>query len=76
MLVDGAARVLFANAAARRLLGSGGGLNIKAGCLHSTGDLDIVQGLIASCTRKARAPHGPGGEMSIQRWPRAVHPYA
>ena len=70
MLVDGAARVLFANAAARRLLGSGGGLNIKAGCLHSTGDSDIVQGLIASCTRKARAPHGPGGEMSIRRGPR------
>ncbi len=70
MLVDGAARVLFANAAARRLLGFGGGLNIKAGCLHSTGDSDIFQGLIASCTRKARAPKGPGGEMSIRRGPR------
>ena len=70
MLVDGAARVLFANAAARRLLGSGGGLILRAGYLHSTGDSDIVQGLIASCSRKARAPKGPGGEMSIRRGPR------
>ncbi|MGA9486790.1 MAG: hypothetical protein WBV25_06920 [Methylocella sp.] len=70
MLVDGAARVLFANAAARTLLGSGGGLILRAGYLHSTGDSDIVQGLIASCTRKARAPRGPGGEMSIRRGPR------
>ena len=50
MLVDGAARVLFANAAARRLLGFGGALNIKAGCLHSTGYSDIVQGLIVTGT--------------------------
>ena len=35
MLVDGAARVLFANAAARTLLGSGGWACLKAGCLHS-----------------------------------------
>jgi hypothetical protein len=66
MLVDGAGRLLFANAAARMLLGSGGGLNLKGGCLHSTGDSDTIQGLIASCTRTARAPNGPGGEMSIK----------
>jgi hypothetical protein len=67
MLVDGAARVLFANAAARTLLGSGGGLTLKAGCLHSTDSADAVQGLIATCTRKAYAPNGPGGEISIHR---------
>ena len=70
MLVDGAARVLFANAAARTLLGSGGGLALKVGCLHSTDSSDVVQGLIASCTRKAHAPNGPGGEISIHRGPR------
>ena len=53
MLVDGAARVLFANAAARTLLGSGGGLALKGGCLHSTDSADALQGLIASCTPKA-----------------------
>ena len=67
MLVDGAARVLFANAAARMLLGSGGALTLKAGCLHSTGDSDTIQGLIASCSRKVHAPNGPGGEISIDR---------
>lgn len=43
MLVDGSARVLFANAAARRLLGSSGGLTLKAGCLHNTGDSDATK---------------------------------
>jgi hypothetical protein len=56
LLVDRAARVLFANAAARRLLSSGGGLAVKAGCLHSTDSSDIVQGLIASCARNAGHP--------------------
>jgi nitrogen-specific signal transduction histidine kinase len=67
MLVDGAARVLFANAAARMLLGSGGALTLKCGCLHSTGDSDTIQGLIASCSGKVHAPNGPGGEISIDR---------
>jgi hypothetical protein len=70
MLVDGAARVLFANAAARTLLRSGGVLALKGGCLHSTGSSDIVQGLIASCVPKAHPPNGPGGEVSIPRGPR------
>ena len=59
--------MLLANAAARMLLGSGGALTLKAGCLHSTGDSDIIQGLIASCSRKVHAPNGPGGEISIDR---------
>jgi hypothetical protein len=67
MLVDGASRVLFANAAARTLLNSGGALAVKDGCLHSTGDSDAIQGLIASCTPKTHAPNGPGGEISIYR---------
>ena len=70
MLVDGAARVLFANAAARTLLRSGGVLALKGGCLHSTDSSDIVQGLIASCAPNAHAPNGPGGEISIPRGPR------
>ena len=69
MLVDGAARVLFANAAARRLLGSGVGLACEGGCLHSTDGSVAVQGLIASCTPRAPARNGPGGETSIHRGP-------
>jgi hypothetical protein len=67
MLVDGAARVLFANAAARRLLGSGAGLACETGCLHSTDGSVALQGLIASCTPRAPARNGPGGETSIHR---------
>ena len=67
MLVDGAARVLFANAAARRLLGSGAGLACEPGCLHSTDGSVALQGLIASCTPRAPVRNGPGGEISIHR---------
>ena len=70
MLVDGAATVLFANAAARTLLNSGGGLTLKAGCLHSTDSADAVQGLIATCMPKAHALSGFGGEILIHRGPR------
>ncbi len=77
MLVDGAARVLFANAAARKLLGSRGGLAVKAGCLHSTDNfgrhpridrLLLAQGLHATGSRRkifhsARpAPLTPAGD--------------
>jgi hypothetical protein len=65
MLVDGAARVLFANAAARTLLGSGAGLAFKDGCLRSTDGSGALQRLIASCTPNVAAPNGPGGEISI-----------
>ncbi|HUI21725.1 MAG TPA: PAS domain-containing protein [Methylocella sp.] len=69
ILVDGAARVLFANAAARSLFGSEVGLTVRAGRLHSTDGEGAVQGLIASCIRKAPAPRGPGGQISITRGP-------
>ncbi len=69
MLVDGAARVLFANTAARALLRSGGVLALKGGCLHSTDSSETVQGLIASCVPNAHAPNGPGGEISIPLGP-------
>jgi hypothetical protein len=70
MLVDGTSRPLYANAAARQLLGSGRGLTVKAGCLHSTDGLDAIQGLIASCAPKVLTPHAPGGQMSIYLGPR------
>jgi hypothetical protein len=70
MLVDGASRLLFANAVARQLLGSGCGLAAKAGCLHSTDGSDAIQGLIASCAQKGITSKGPGGEMSICLGPR------
>jgi len=70
MLVDGVARVLFANAAARTLFDSGGGFALKAGCLQSADGSGILQGLIASCTHRVNMPNGQGGEISIPRGPR------
>jgi hypothetical protein len=67
ILVDDAARVLFANAAARRLLSSGAGLAFKGGYLHSTDGSAVLQRLIASCTPKAPAWTDHGGETSIHR---------
>ncbi len=69
MLVDGAARVLFANSAARTLVNSARGLAIKGGCLQSANDSSFLQGLIASCTNKVSVPNGPGGAMSIPQSP-------
>jgi hypothetical protein len=66
MLVDRAARVLYANAWASALIDSGCGLALQSGCLRSTDGLDALQGLIASCERNFRAPKGPGGEMVIR----------
>jgi hypothetical protein len=71
MLVDGASRVLFANAAARALLNSAGALALEAGCLHSTDGSDaLLQTLIVSCKRKARTRNGPGGGISLCVGPR------
>jgi hypothetical protein len=67
MLVDGAAKVLFANAWARALIGSRSGLALEAGCLRSTDGSRALQRLIASCDGKAFLPTGPGGEISIRR---------
>jgi hypothetical protein len=63
MLVDGTARLLYANAAARQLLDSSCGLTVNAGCLHNADGSDAIQRLIASCAQKDLTPHGPGGEM-------------
>jgi hypothetical protein len=71
MLVDAASRVVFANAAARALLNSAGGLSLKAGCLRGTEGSDaLLQGLIASCKRKAYTRNGPGGGISVHAGPR------
>jgi hypothetical protein len=69
MLVDGVARVLFANAVARRMFDSGGGLALKAGFLQIADGSDVVQGLIASCRCKVIAPNGPGGGRSFHSAP-------
>jgi hypothetical protein len=65
MLVDGGARLLYANAAARTLLDSGRGLKMSGGCLHGIDGSAILKGLIASCMPKARAPNGPGGQIRV-----------
>jgi PAS domain-containing protein len=71
MLVDGASRVVFANAAARALLNSSDGLALEAGCLRGTDGSDVLlQGLIVSCKRNAHTRNGPGGGISIRAGPR------
>jgi hypothetical protein len=65
MLVDRTAKVLFANAWARALLGSGGGLTLRDGRLQGAALSDSLQGLIASCAWKFRPPMGPGGEITF-----------
>jgi hypothetical protein len=67
MLVDRAARVLFANSASRRLGHSGGVLAVKTGRLQSANDSAVLEGLIASCARKVDVSNGPGGDVSIPR---------
>jgi hypothetical protein len=70
MLVDGASRVMFANAAARALLNTAGGLALESGCLRGTDGSDaLLQGLIVSCKRKAHTRNGPGGGISIRAGP-------
>jgi hypothetical protein len=65
MLVDGTARLLYANAVARQLLKAGCGLAVKAGCLYNADGSDTIQRLIASCAQTPLIPPGPGGEMLI-----------
>ncbi|MCL2385281.1 MAG: hypothetical protein FWC84_05580 [Alphaproteobacteria bacterium] len=68
MLVDSAARVLFANAAAQSLVSSGRGLAYEAGFLRCTDGSLALQGLIASCSKhQGPGPSGPGGEIWVQR---------
>jgi hypothetical protein len=67
LLVDSASKVLFANAWARALIGSGSGLGFKAGYLRSTDGSETLQRLIASCVPKFCAPRGPGGEIVIRQ---------
>ena len=67
LLVDGTARVLYANAVARSQFSKGGGLALKGGHLQSSSGTDVLQRLIASCQEKANASSGPGGETWILR---------
>jgi hypothetical protein len=67
VLVNGAARVLFANRAAWTLLHAGCGLALKEGCIENADGSHGLRRLIASCVRNNRAQTGQGGEMSIPR---------
>jgi hypothetical protein len=67
MLVDGVARVLFANSAARPLFNSRSGLVLKAGRLQSANVSGSLEGLIASCAHKVNAPNNLGGDILIPR---------
>jgi len=70
ILVDAAAKVLFANAPARAVLDTGDGLVLKGGCLASTDGADTLQRLIASCARAVGPLSGPlGGELDVRRGP-------
>jgi len=65
LLVDGAGRVLFANAEARRHMRAGAALSIKGGRLQAVQHGEALNGLIASCARKEVSPSGRGGELFL-----------
>jgi len=66
MLVDGAARVLFANKRARALLGNG--LTLQGGRLENNiGGQSTLHALIASCAPGASPASGPGGQIMVRR---------
>lgn len=67
LLVDGSARVLFANAWAKTLLMAGGALTLKGGYLFSTDRGAALQRLIASCAGRLPAPEEFGGEIALFR---------
>ncbi|HXW69973.1 MAG TPA: hypothetical protein VEK34_00765 [Methylocella sp.] len=67
MLVDHAARVLFANRAARTLLNRKRGLTVKAGYLECPEDRGAIERLIDSCTRGGRSAQGPVEDLWIRR---------
>jgi DNA-binding CsgD family transcriptional regulator len=70
ILVNAAAKVLFANAPAREVLEKGDGLVLKGGCLASTDGADTLQRLIASCAHAVGPLRGPlGGELGVRRGP-------
>ncbi|MGH6800941.1 MAG: helix-turn-helix transcriptional regulator, partial [Methylocella sp.] len=70
ILVDAAAKVLFANAPARAVLEKGDGLVLRGVCLASTDGADTLQRLIASCARGVGPLRGPlGGELDVRRGP-------
>jgi DNA-binding CsgD family transcriptional regulator len=70
MLVDAAARLVFANGTARALLDAGEALHLEKGAVVSAHDPDSAQtmrGLIAACAAKPGAASFSGGEVALRR---------
>jgi hypothetical protein len=68
ILVDGAAKVLYANAWARALLTPRSGLTVKNGYLFSIDRAASLHQLIASCRAcHSHAPGGFGGAIALRR---------
>jgi hypothetical protein len=68
ILVDGAAKVLHANAWARALLAPGSGLTVKGGYLFSLDRAASLHQLIASCRAcHLHSPSGFGGGIALRR---------
>jgi len=65
ILVDGTARVLFANSWARALLVAGSGLTLKGGYLFSTDRAAKLHRYIASCAGRLPPPKDFGGEIAL-----------
>lgn len=71
MLVDAAARVLFANSAARAVLDATDALVLRGGCLEASAGGGLLRGLIAACAMPPRldAVKTRGGDLEIRRGP-------
>ena len=66
LLADASGRVVRANTAAKAMLDDGTGIFLDNGRLAAAGS-EILQKLIASCTRTSPVLGGPGGEFKIPR---------
>jgi len=66
LLADASGRVVRANTAAKAMLDDGSGIFLDNGRLAAAGS-EILQKLIASCTRTSPVLGGPGGEFKIPR---------
>jgi DNA-binding CsgD family transcriptional regulator len=67
VLLDEAARVLFANRTAEALMAACDGLCLESGRLSVRGGGDLLDSLVAACAGRGEAAHGPGGTLLARR---------
>jgi DNA-binding CsgD family transcriptional regulator len=69
LLLDAAARVVRANAAAMEITDEGDGIILRNGRLVTTDGSDDLQDLVSSCARTSGAAGSPGCKLRVPRTP-------